>query len=175
MYLLFNERLDNNSSTQLMNYFVDKGVGRPISISIDPDNKNARLLNFAQHFKTEKLYPHISKYQDPYNNQMPTRNIELLHHVPQVHDVLITEIFPDPSPSVGLPDAEFIEIFNHSKFPINLKHWTISNPSVISALPDIDIKPDSFIILCASSNQSKFLSYGSVIALSPFPSLNNAY
>ncbi|MCD6347114.1 MAG: lamin tail domain-containing protein [Bacteroidales bacterium] len=37
--------------------------------------------------------------------------------------VLITEIFYDPSPVVGLPDCEFVELYNNSTDSINLKGW----------------------------------------------------
>ena len=174
IYLLFNEKLDNVSSTQISNYIVDKGIGRPVSILPDPDNMNAIILSFAQSFENGKSYIlSLANIKDRFGNQMSSQNVELLYYVPQENDVLITEIFPDPSPSVGLPDAEFIEIYNHSKFPINLNNWRIADPSVTSYLPDVIIKPDSFIILCALSNESKFSPYGKTIGLSPFPSLNN--
>lgn len=174
MYLLFNEKLDNISSKQMSNYIVDKGIGRPISAVADPDNVSAITLSFDKTFENGKSYIlSLANIKDRYNNPMPSSNIELLYYLPQEHDVLITEIFPDPSPSVGLPDAEFIEIYNHSKFPINLNNWNIADPSTLSYLPDVVIKPDSFIILCALSNESKFSSFGKTLGLSPFPSLNN--
>ena len=174
MYLLFNEKLDNISSIQVLNYIVDNGLGRPISAIADPDNVNAIILSFDKTFENSKSYTlSLANIKDRFGNQMPSKNVELLYYVPQEHDVLITEIFPDPSPSVGLPDAEFVEIYNHSKFPINLNNWSIADPSITSYLPDVVIKPDSFIILCALSNESKFSSFGKTLALSPFPSLNN--
>lgn len=173
-YLVFNEKLDNVSSTLVLNYIVDNGIGRPISVSPDPDNVNAIILSFDKAFVNGKSYIlSLANINDRFNNQMPSKNVELLYYVTQKHDVLITEIFPDPSPSVGLPDAEFIEIYNHSKIPINLNNWSVSDPSTTSYLPDVVIKPDSFIVFCALSNESKFSSYGKTIGLSAFPSLNN--
>ena len=172
--LIFNEKLDIVSSTQISNYLVDKGIGRAVSVATAPDNLNAIVLSFAQSFENGKTYNlSLANIKDRFGNQMPSQNIELLYYVPQEQDVLITEIFPDPSPSLGLPDVEFIEIYNHSKFTINLNNWRIADPSITSYLPDVIIKPDSFIILCALSNESKFSSYGKTIGLSPFPSLNN--
>ena len=174
IYLLFNEKIDIVSSTKISNYLVDKGIGRPLSVLPDPDNANAIILNFTRVFENGKSYIlSLANIKDRFGNQMPSQNIDLLYYVPQENDVLITEIFPDPTPSVGLPDAEFIEIYNHSKFSISLNNWRIADPSVTSYLPDVLIKPDSFIILCALSDESKFSSYGHAIGLSPFPSLNN--
>jgi hypothetical protein len=45
------------------------------------------------------------------------------------YDVVIDEIFPDPSPSVGLPDAGFIELKNVSSSPFNLRNWQTSDGS----------------------------------------------
>ena len=41
----------------------------------------------------------------------------------QRFDVLIDELFPDPSPSVGLPNSEFLELKNNSGRAISLKNW----------------------------------------------------
>jgi hypothetical protein len=43
------------------------------------------------------------------------------------NDILITEFLPDPSPSIALPESEFIELTNRSGTEINLHHFIISN------------------------------------------------
>ena len=35
-------------------------------------------------------------------------------------DIVIDELFPDPSPVIDLPNSEFIELKNVSSLPINL-------------------------------------------------------
>ena len=47
MYLLFNEKLDNISSTQISNYIVGKGIGRPISVLPDPDIVTGKQIGRA--------------------------------------------------------------------------------------------------------------------------------
>jgi len=42
-------------------------------------------------------------------------------------DIIIDEIFPDPSPAVGLPQMKFIELKNVSASAFNLRNWQISD------------------------------------------------
>ena len=92
----------------------------------------------------------------------------------QRYDVLITEIFPDPSPSIALPNAEFIELFNRSPNPISLQQWKLSDGSSTAIINTAFVlQPDSFLIICASSSLALFRPYGTVISVSNFPSLNN--
>lgn len=89
-------------------------------------------------------------------------------------DVVITEIMADPSPVVGLPNAEFIEIKNVSSTPFNLNGWKISDAtSTATITANFTLQPDSIAILCANSNVAAFSVFGRTIGVSSLPSLDN--
>ncbi|HEY0042524.1 MAG TPA: lamin tail domain-containing protein, partial [Flavisolibacter sp.] len=89
-------------------------------------------------------------------------------------DVIITEIMADPSPFVGLPNAEFIELKNVSALPFNLNGWRLSDVTSTSTISSSFIlQPDSIVVLCANSNLAAFSVFGRTIGVSSFPSLDN--
>ncbi len=90
------------------------------------------------------------------------------------HSLLITEIFADPVPSVGLPGTEFIELTNVSDSTINLQNWKIGDGSSSARItvPYL-LRPDSIVIICPSSSTTNWEPFGAVIGVSNFPSLNN--
>ena len=88
--------------------------------------------------------------------------------------VVITEFFPDPSPSIGLPGGEFIELTNRSFVPIDLQNWKISDGSSIATITShFILQPNSQVILCATSAAISYASYGKTIGVTGIPSLNN--
>lgn len=90
------------------------------------------------------------------------------------YGVLIHEIFADPTPVIGLPAAEFIELRNRTPQTIDLKGWTIGDESHNVRIPaSILLKPDSFLILCPASAAADYSMWGKTVGLSGFPSLNN--
>lgn len=90
------------------------------------------------------------------------------------YDVVINEIMADPSPPVGLPSVEWIEIKNRSDSPIDLHNWRIGDMSGLSGpMPAFVLQPDSIVIICASSSISGLSVYGPAIAVTSFPSLDN--
>lgn len=90
------------------------------------------------------------------------------------HTVIIAEIMADPSPSVGLPSYEWIEIQNKSKAPVQLQNWRLADGSNLSGpLPSYTLPPDSLLILCSNTAVNSMRNYGNVIGLSSFPSLDN--
>src|SRR5688572_27083658 len=67
-------------------------------------------------------------------------------------DVLITEIFADPSPPKGMPSHEFIEIMNVSSVPYNLKDWKIGDGSSAGTIStNVILEPGRIAILCSNS------------------------
>ena len=99
---------------------------------------------------------------------------ELQPQTPNRFAIVIDEILADPTPVVGLPNTEFIELKNVSDQPINLKHWKISDGSG-STIISIDylLRPDSFVVICSAPAASYFAQSVPVIGVSNFPSLNN--
>ena len=90
------------------------------------------------------------------------------------YDILITECLPDPAPSVGLPESEFIELKNCSGRDFNLHNWKISNANSSATIKtDYLLKSDSFLILCPTTSATAYSHFGPTLAISGFPSLYN--
>lgn len=90
------------------------------------------------------------------------------------HEVLITELMPDPSPVVGLPAGEFIEVTNVSARAIDLKGWRVTDGNSTAVVSQsLNLSPGSRVILCSRGYIGEFSSHGSSIGLSGFPSLDN--
>ena len=88
--------------------------------------------------------------------------------------IVIDEIMADPSPQVGLPNNEWIELKNVSTSPINIQNWRIADAAGQSGpMPSFILQPDSFIIVCTSSAVPLLSVFGKTIAVTSFPSLDN--
>lgn len=89
-------------------------------------------------------------------------------------DVVITEIMADPTPQVGLPNAEYIEIKNVSTTGFSLTGWRLSDAtSAATITANIVLLPDSFLIICANSNVAALSAFGRTLGVTSFPSLDN--
>ncbi|MCX8491602.1 MAG: lamin tail domain-containing protein [Cyclobacteriaceae bacterium] len=174
--LVFNENLDAPSAQLAANYSVDNGIGNPASALLHPDQKTVKL-SFSKSFANgiQNLLT-LSGVKDIAGNAMATnaRAFLFFQAVPtKTKDVIITEIFADPNPQIGLPDAEYIEIYNRSKNPIDLSGWKLSDASSTAIFPSQIILPNEYWIVTSSASVSKFRSSGKTIGLANFPTLNN--
>lgn len=90
------------------------------------------------------------------------------------YDILITEIMSDPSPSVGLPNSEWIELKNNSASAINLQGWKIGDDNGLSgSMPNFILAPGSYVIIGSANTAVALAGYGATISVTNFPSLNN--
>jgi hypothetical protein len=96
----------------------------------------------------------------------------LCSFITQASDVIITEIFADPTPSHGLPEKEFIELYNPGLNPIQLKGYTLQYSGLKTEFPAFEILPGQYVIVCKKGNEADFLPFGKVIGLSSFSLLN---
>jgi len=90
------------------------------------------------------------------------------------YDVVIDEIMADPTPQVGLPNNEWLELKNTTASPINLQNWRIGDATGQSGpLPNFTLQPDSFVIICTGSAVAAMSAFGTTISVTSFPSLDN--
>ena len=90
------------------------------------------------------------------------------------YDVVIDEIMADPSPPVGLPNNEWLELKNTSGASINLQNWRIGDATGQSGpLPNFILQPDSFVIVCTASAAAAMSAFGTPVTVTSFPSLDN--
>ena len=88
--------------------------------------------------------------------------------------IIIDEILADPSPSVGLPPYEWVELKNRSDMPINLAGWTMGDRTGTSGpLPPYLLPPDSFVLVCSSGGFASLSAIGPTLSITGFPSLDN--
>lgn len=90
------------------------------------------------------------------------------------YDVVIDELMADPSPQIGLPNNEWVELKNTGTVNINLQNWRIGDLAGQSGpMPDFNLQPDSFVIVCAGSAVAAMSVFGTAISVTSFPSLDN--
>jgi len=93
---------------------------------------------------------------------------------PSEGDIIITEIMADPTPVIGLPDAEFIEIYNRSDKVIDLSSLSIVSDDSPDALTGDLILPGEYAIICDDGFASDFTPFGNVAFTTTMPALTNA-
>ena len=99
---------------------------------------------------------------------------KICHAQMERYAVVINEIMADPSPVIGLPNAEYIELRNNSTTTINLNKWRIDNGTT-SAVVSVNylLPPDSMVILCSRSQAVFFNAPSKTLGLTSFPALTN--
>lgn len=175
LLLTFSENIDKETAEAVNNYSVDNNLGNPIQ-AILQENKKTVMLSFEKNFSNGFAYTiTVSGIKDGAGNSMNSinRNFLFFQTVPATYkNIIFTEILADPAPKIGLPELEFIELFNRSENPFNLKGWQVKDESSSLILPNLILLPGEYLIVTSSS--SEFINYGKAWGASNFPSLNNS-
>ncbi len=173
----FNETVDLATSQTLTNYSADNGLGNPSSATRDGLDSSLVHLTFAATFGNNVLNTlTVNSVEDLSGNAIINATKTFMYIViviPNYKDVVINEIHADPTPQVGLPDAEFVELYNKSANAYNLLGWKFVNTTTIKLLPNFILAPNSYVILCNSIDTALYSSFGNVIGISSFSALTN--
>jgi len=165
----FSENTDAATAGDAGNYFVNNGIGNPGSAT--PDSADASLVHlvFTTSFAPATLYTiYIGNVQDLSNNTMLPDSLMFSFYTPKEHDVVINEIMADPDPPLGLPNYEYVELYNRTIYPISLKGWMFRMGTTIKTLPDTSINPLGFLLLTTTTGVLSLMNYGTTIGVTSF-------
>ncbi len=171
--LLFNEPVSIASAEKLSHYYVSN-LGNPSTAKRSVSNPSLVTLNFSQAFDNGIYYElTVDGVEDLSGNKIQHTKTKFSFFQPGRNDAIISEIMSDPSPQVGLPNIEWIELRNVSGHAFNIQGWKIGREGfgLSAQMPDFLLQPDSAIILCNSSGAALMRNLGTTIGLNAFPTL----
>lgn len=175
--LQFSEAVEQTSAETEANYALAPAitVSSAIRDGIDPSVVHLSLASTLTN-GTDYLVT-ATGVQDLAGNVGGATSAGFTYIVPSVAgpgDVIINEIMADPTPVVGLPDQEFVELYNTTADQIfDLTGWTFSDGGTPGTLTGVTLGPGQYLLLTSSANAPLFTTYGAVASPSSFPSLNN--
>jgi hypothetical protein len=173
--LTFSELIELNSLNNLQNYQITNGLA--VS-TITVENRQKIILNLNQKINPAIIYElKINDLKDCGDNSLTYSTPFGLGRLPLKNEILITEIFADESPQVGLPLVEYVEFFNNSNSVLTLNGLQLADGTSAVRLPSSVLQPQEYVILCSNARVDSFsriMPTAKVIGVSSFPSLNNA-
>ena len=166
LLLTFNEALDD-SALEPQHYRLE-----PDTVRFE-DNQAQVLLCFNEPFPANtNLTLQITGISDLAGNVMLDTAWDFSWYQASENDVVINEIMADPSPVVGLPEWEYVELFNSTNLTINLKDWTFQIGTTTKTFPAVQINPSDYLILCKEDAEQELQAYGKTCTFSSFAIAN---
>ncbi|MBF9251812.1 lamin tail domain-containing protein [Pontibacter sp. 172403-2] len=93
---------------------------------------------------------------------------------PGYNELLITEIMADETPAGGLPEQEYIELYNPTDKVLTLAGIRYADATSATTLPEVELLPKEYAVVVPNTQVNNFSQYGKVIGISNFPGLNNS-
>lgn len=148
----FSEAVQKESAEKPENYHLISHNIFPDSVSRDshsPELVTIYLHDPLEDGTIESLQ--IRNILDMAGNHISDTVVQVCFYQPKVYDILIHEIMADPDPPVGLPNGEFVELYNRSAFPVSLKNWTFKYGSNSKVFPATTIQSWGYLLIVKDS------------------------
>lgn len=170
---VFSENITSASAQNLVNYSVTPSVSITNAV-LDGTNQSLVHLTLNPAMTSGNQYAlSVMNISDIAGNVLVSQaqNFTYTEIVTAVKgDIIINEFMADPSPIVGLPEVEFVEIYNKSEKSISLANWKLSDNTADGTIASSVINPGEYKVLCATANIGLF---SNAIGVTSFQSLNN--
>ena len=173
LLLNFNEAISENSLAK-ENFILENKNVNPKKVSYG-NSISALILEFED--EIEEGIHHtlkIKNIEDLEGNISEDIIHKFLHYNAKEYDIVINEIMSDPSPKILLPDWEYVELYNTTDFPINIKDWKFiigSTEFIINK--SIEIQADDYLILCHDNAVDELSKYGRCYPFASFQITNS--
>ena len=179
--VLFNEPVSPASAGLAASYRLQSGAV-PVAAQVSAGNPAGVRLTFGADFAPQSVVE-ARGIADLYGNAAAgplTIAFSLPPAAPAnpaVGELIISEIFADETPQVGLPLSVYLEIYNRSATKtLSLRGVRLGKGgnATMAVFPDTaKLLPGQYAVVCGSTRALQFASYGKVYGLPNFPSLGN--
>lgn len=133
-------------------YAVSEDLAHPATCRFTDDLQRCVELTFAESFLEREIYHlAIEGITDICNNMMPDTLISFYFYKIQRNELVISEIMADPSPPVGLPVSEYVELHNRLPFEITLNDWTLRIGTNDRTLTNVTIPAEGEVVIVSAA------------------------
>jgi hypothetical protein len=177
--------LSENSISLQFSEPIDTTIVNETNFIIDSNNELANIafrnfgtqieLRYTNEFpiREEKTLS-ITGIADLEGNPMNDTTASFTYFSVVEGDVVINEVFFDTYPQVGLPDYDFIELYNRSGFDVTLENWTLTIGEDEQVFPDILLAANEYLIITSSAAEEEYAEFGNVAGIITTTMLTNA-
>ena len=167
LIIIFNEAMDL-ISLEFGTYQIDNGIDVISNTLVNGSDDRVRLALSGPLVPSTTYQLMVSNVFDCEGNQIGIFTIDILTgFAPLPGEVIFTEILSDPSPVVGLPEAEYLELYNTTEKLINLSDCKVDE----AVFPANTFLPAySYVLVSSIDNSTSFFSYDNFVAMDPWSS-----
>ena len=164
--LSFDEEIDEESISA-SNFSMDNGIGQATSATLQEGDARKIVLQFAGSFTNGTTYTlTYGGISDSEGNTAAAATTQMTFVEAGTGSVVINEIMADPTPVVGLPESEYIELYNNSPDAINLEGWTLKIGTTSKTLDAYMLYPSEYVVICRTGNDTLFYDITNILPLS---------
>lgn len=175
--VVFDEAVEQTTAEIASNYQVlpFSSVSAAMRDAVDPSRVHLTLGNALVSGNDYTLV--VDGVEDLNANILIATQFPFSYFIPEaaeLRDVVINEIMADPTPVVGLPEVEFIELYNATTDKtFDLAGWTFSDGGTPVVLPTYILGPGAYVLMVASGNLAVFAGIPNKLGTPSLPALNN--
>ena len=153
--VIFNENLDEVSAENVSNYSISNSIGQPLQANLSPDKKTI-LLTLQNSLSSGNYSLQTTGIKDLAGNTSGTQSADFQYIKVESaveFDLLINEIMADPSPTAGLPEVEWLELYNRSAKTVDLSSLRLNDATGAPVtLPAYLMQGGEYVAIAATAN-----------------------
>ncbi len=164
--LQFSEALSPLPAAWASNYKVQPGDLQPLVAQLSSQVPGWVTLLFQNPFQTGETYTlTVDSVKDLAGNRSGPFVRSFSLYQAQPYDIVINELMVDPDPPVGLPNWEYVELFNSTQVSIRLKGWKLVTGKTLKTIPDCEIGSGGYLILCRPEAIPELSAFGPSVGI----------
>ncbi|WP_161627689.1 lamin tail domain-containing protein [Eisenibacter elegans] len=159
--VIFSEPVAQASAQNTANYSLE-GVGNPSTAVQNTTRRDSVVLTWGNEYEDLRSYTlTVQNIADAVGNTLTNATANFTYfapYTPVAGDVIINEIMAAPSPVVGQPNAEYVELYNRTPRSLDLSRWRLEGASTSTGNfgNNVSIPPNGYLLLTANGNRALF-------------------